>query len=121
MLESCGVMECTVACVQYAFLSPTLQMTINFPMPPAIQLLQSLLERAEERHRQRREAGETSSEDSDDEEDEEGGAAERRKKAAKKPDGESNVWPGIRTVWIGKGGLCGPSDFDWPSCSCAPA
>ena len=64
-----------------------LQMTINFPMPPALQLLQGLLERAEERHRQRREAGETSSESSDSESDEEEGGqprAERPKKEKKK-------------------------------------
>ncbi len=63
------------------------QMTINFPMPPAIQLLQGLLERAEERHRQRREAGETSSEEeeeSEEEESEEETEEEKRKREEKR-------------------------------------
>lgn len=68
------------------------QMTINFPMPPALQLLHSLLERAEERHRQRREAGETSSESSSDEdEEEEGGAAADKPKKEKKKKGKSQA------------------------------
>lgn len=53
-------------------------MTINFPVPPAIHLLQSLLQRSEERHRERQANGESSAssssnEDGDDEG--EGGAA----------------------------------------------
>ncbi len=49
-------------------------MTINFPVPPAIHLLQTLLERAEERHRERRANGESSSSSSsdDDDDDDEG-------------------------------------------------
>ena len=76
-------------------------------MPPAIQLLQSLLHRAEERHRQRREAGETSSEDSDDDDDDEGtarggeGDDKPKKKKKKKADGKGKSLVYFLVLFLG--------------------
>lgn len=91
-------------------------MTINFPVPPAIHLLQTLLERAEERHRDRQAFGESSSSSSSNEEGDdegEGGAVgggadrdaagkEKKKKKKKRSEFEEESFSVLVAIWCCK-------------------
>ena len=71
MFDVC-LQDCTTLCP----VGVCVQMTINLPVPPAMHLLQQLLERAQERHRERQANGESSSSSSNEDNDNEGAVHE---------------------------------------------